>query len=176
MNKNLRGILQLCAFIDVAILGMVSGLLVFWFDDDNNDASSTLGFISTFSYFALFLHVIPSLLVANQMQKKKTLFVPILYVLAVAIVSLLQGVLIFLTWFFAGSSLSQFSSKFDSASIVFVIITGISILTKIINIIAFLYAINSDSGGENDADSEEFETVALVKVVQAEGSAGSGEY
>lgn len=162
MNKNLRGILQLCAFMDIAILGVVGGLLVFWFDDDNNDASTTLGFISTFSYIALFLHVIPSLLMANQMQKNETLFGPILYVISVIFGGLVQGVLIFLMWFFADSSISSFNSHFDSASIVFIIVTGISILIKLFNAIIFLYAMNSESGGEDDADSESLETLALV--------------
>ena len=163
MNKNIRGILQLCAIVDIAVLGLISGLLVFWFDNNNHDASSTLGFISIFSYIALFLHVIPTLMVANQMRKKETLFVPVVYVFAVGLVGLIQGVLIFFMWFFAASSLSIFNSNFDSASIVFVVITGISIFVKIINVVSFLYAINTESGGEDDASSEELETVALVK-------------
>jgi hypothetical protein len=166
MNKNLRGILQLCALIDVGALGVITGLLVFWFGNDTRTVSSALGFTSLFSYLGLILSIVPTLLVANAMRKKEELFVSTLFVSAIILAALIQGVLIFLTWLFADSALTKFTSTFDPASIVFIVVSGIGILVKLIIVVTYLTALTGESGEEDEADSEELETVSLVRSSQ----------
>lgn len=129
---------------DLAILGVVTGLIIVWFDQKRY----FLAVFSCLSYVSFFFHILPTLIVAGQLEKRKTPLAAFIYSWLVTICLVVNAVMPPVAWLMEKS--------WDSTMISFAAINGIGFFLKSLN----LYFYGASLRGSDRDDN--VESLSLV--------------